>query len=240
MRLYRLLPSLSLLLCTPAFAGAEQEIATKLKASGYRCTDTPDTQGIFCVGGSPANYIVLPRGVSHYTKTVFYAHGLVGVCGNGASGENYLKNQSATLRALRAVSVMPYRAAAGNAGFPLAVYIQKMDTLIGTRHLLLAGHSAAGPFFATTLNGTGAGILDRVEKVLILDGGYGDLKDRYSRAMERNSRLNIRIVTTTTNNKSQALYNHLSAKYRENRVKLDKFGGDHCSVPEKYFKLLAN
>jgi|GEM_PF-5555689 len=223
----------------PAFAESSEDIANKLKASGYLCTDTPDGQGIYCKGGSPKNHIVIPKGVAQFEKTVFYAHGLTGVCGNGASGEAYLKNQSSTLRSLKAISLMPWRQSGGDTSFPLSKYIQRMDGLVGQRPLLLAGHSAAGPFFATELNGNGAGILSRVEKLLIIDGGYGDTRQRYTNVLNRNSRMTLRIVANTTMANSKGLFNHLKPKFGD-RVKLDAPGGGHCNAPEKYFKLLAN
>ncbi len=223
-----------------AFAGPEDDVAAKLKSNGYRCTLTPDALGYFCTGGRPTNYIVLPKGVDKYEKTVFYAHGLVGVCGNGASGEQYLKNQSKTLRTLKAVSIMPFRQSANNTGFQLASYVQKMDPLVGgARPLLLAGHSAAGPFFGTTLNGTGAGIVSRVEKILLLDAGYGDLRQRYENVMRKNPNIKLKIVATTTKANSTSLYKHIANKFGAGRVQLITGGTGHCAMPQPYFSQLA-
>jgi hypothetical protein len=217
--------------------GAEQ-VAESFKAKGYRCTDTPDRQGIFCVGGS-RTYVTIPRGISEVKKLVFYAHGLVGVCGNGASGELYLKNESPTLRKLSAVAVMPWRQSAGNTGYPLAGFIRSMDQIIGAElPLLLAGHSAAGPFFATELNGNGAGILGRVEKVYLLDAIYGDQASRWNRVLARNTTMRLHMLSTTTAARARSLHSRIESRFRS-RVKMDNLGGGHCDIPRKYFGRLA-
>lgn len=218
--------------------GAEQ-IAESFKAKGYRCTETPDRQGIFCVGGS-RTYVTIPRGITEVKKLVFYAHGLVGVCGNGASGELYLKHESPTLRKLSAVAVMPWRQSAGNTGYPLAGFINGMDKIIGTElPLLLAGHSAAGPFFATELNGNGAGILGRVEKVYLLDAIYGDQASRWNRVLARNTKMRLHMLSTTTAGRARTLHSQLENRFKP-RVKMDNLGGGHCDIPRKYFGRLAD
>lgn len=234
---------LALLASAPAFAASGEEIRDGLKTQGYRCVPTPRKDGYFCTGGSPKNYITIPSGVGQIEKTVFYAHGLVGVCGNGASGEKYLQNESPTLARVKAVAVMPWRQSAGNTGFPLSGFIQRMDRLLGgARPLLLAGHSAAGPFFATTLNGgTGAAIAPRVEKVLLLDAIYGDQTARWRSILNRNGNMKLKIVSNTTMGRSRTLYNQLQRFKFGTRVSLDQAsGGGHCGMPVLDFKRLAS
>ena len=221
-----------------------ERIAEEFKKLRYRCTDTPDRLGLFCVGGSPRTYVTIPRGLGRIEKLVFYAHGLVGVCGNGASGERYLKHDSATLLRARAIAVMPWRQSAGDAGFPLARYIRSYDAILARvdgraeRPLLLAGHSAAGPFFAWELIGNGKAILPRVEKVLVLDGVYGDQAARWNQVFASHPDMILHLVSTSTASRAT----NLKARIRQanrSRVILENLRGGHCDVPKMYFNKLV-
>lgn len=214
-------------------------VADRFKQSGYRCVDTPDNQGIFCQS-TGRNYVTIPRGIDKVEKLVFYAHGLVGVCGNGASGERYLKYDSATLKRLNAIGIMPWRSSAGDTSFPLANFIARMDSIVDAKlPILLAGHSAAGPFFATELNGNGRAILGRVEKVLLLDAIYGNQAQRWNRILAANGNMKLHLLSTTTAGRANTLYANIENRFRP-RVKKENFGGGHCEIPRQYFNRLAN
>ena len=220
-------------------ASSSEGFADAFKAHGFRCTDTPDREGIFCTGGSPKTFVTIPKRLQRAEKLLFYAHGLVNVCGNGASGERYLKYESFTLLQANAIAIMPWRGAAGDTSFPLSQYIQKYDRILGQQlPLILAGHSAAGPFFASELNGNGKGILSRVEKVLILDGVYGDQASRWNQIFLSNPNLRLHLVSTTTADRANRLYQNIRVENRS-RVLKENLRGGHCEVPALYFKKLV-
>lgn len=230
---------LALALCGSAEAASPAEqIEASLTAAGYRCEETPDHAGIFCQDKGRSNYIVVPRGVESFERTLVYAHGLIGVCKPGASGEDYLRNTAPELARLRAVAVMPYRPKANDNSFPLAAYIARMDKLLGKElPLVLAGHSAAGPFFATAMSeGRGTPMLDRVESILLLDAIYGDQTNRWKTILSKNKKLKLKIVSTTTAERSKALTRSLAPF--ASRISLELFNGDHCSVPKRFFHLV--
>ncbi|HEY8278084.1 MAG TPA: hypothetical protein VIH99_00580 [Bdellovibrionota bacterium] len=217
---------------------ASEEMADKFKDANYKCTDTPDGQGIYCSIRGTQNSVVIPKGVDQFEHALFYAHGLIGVCGNGASGENYLKNFSSTLRDAKAVGLMPWRPSASDAGYAMGSYMSRIDGIIGEKlPLLLAGHSAAGPFFATELNGAGASLVPRVRKVLLIDAIYGDQTSRWRSVHQKNSALKLRIVSTTTAGAAKTLAGALKGSFSD-KLSLDIQGGNHCSAPSRFFQQL--
>lgn len=238
----RILPLLLLLpLSALAAPNASDSVVAKLKSNGFLCKDTADGLGYACTGESPSVYITVPKGIDKFERSVFYAHGLLHVCHNpGASGENYLRGQAGTLRDMKAISVMPLRASAQDASFPMTKFIKRMDGLLGSQNLPwdMAGHSAAGPFFSRELIGNGAGILGRVQNVLLLDAIYGDQTDRWTSAMKKNPNLKLNIVSTTTAARARSLASNLKAKFG-GQVSLTTGGERHCDVPNKYFAQLA-
>jgi hypothetical protein len=224
-----------------AHAASSEDVVAKLKKSGFLCKDTKDGLGYACTGESPSVYITVPKGVNKFDRSVFYAHGLVHVCHNtGASGENYLRDQAGALKDMKAISVMPLRESAQNAGFPLSSFIKRMDGLFGSKDLPwdLAGHSAAGPFFANELNGNGSGILSRVQNVLLLDAIYGDQTDRWTRILKKQPNLKLSVVSTTTAGKARTLVSNLKGRFPGN-VSLKTSTERHCDVPNKFFGDLA-
>src|SRR5690606_34135557 len=94
----------------PAHAASSAEITRKVQDQyGYRCTSTPDNQGAFCVENGKKSFVLVPNGLRRVSKLVFYAHGMLNVCGPGLSGEDYLKGHMAKLASLGAVAVIPVK-----------------------------------------------------------------------------------------------------------------------------------
>ena len=104
--------------------------------------------------------------------------------------------------------------------------------------LLLAGHSAAGPFFASELNGNGRAIASRVEKVFVLDGVYGDQADRWNRVFRENPNIKLHLVSTSTAGRANTLHSNIDQSFRSQVIKENLRGG-HCDVPKMYFNKLV-
>lgn len=220
-----------------AQAGVEGRYVESLRNHGYDCTRTPKGDGTFCVKGR--TYVTIPNGLASHTHDVFYAHGLVGVCGNGASGENYLKNESPTLQRIGAIAIMPYRPGAADTSFPIGSYLSQVESDLGGEQvpLIMAGHSAAGTFLGAEL-AANPKVAARVDQALLIDAIYGADRSAslWIRALSHNPRMKVKLVSSTTAAASRAWMSLVKPKYPAD-VSLELKGERHCEMP-KYFREL--
>lgn len=218
-------------------AGVEEKYHQALLSHGYSCTNTPNNDGYFCKSGN--TYVTIPKEMSSHTHNVFYAHGLVGVCGNGASGEQYLKNESPTLRRIGAIAIMPFRQSAADTSFPIRSFLQKVESDLESENvpLIMAGHSAAGSFLGAELTANAA-VTSRVDQVLLIDAIYGAQNSaaRWINALGHNPNMKVKLVSSTTAAASREWMSLVKARYPSS-VSLEIKSEGHCDMP-KYFREL--
>jgi hypothetical protein len=224
------------LLSSSSAAGVEDRYLASLKAHGYRCADTSARDGYACTSG--ITYVTVPKNLTAHTHNVFYAHGLVGVCGNGGSGENYLRNESPTLRRIGAISIMPLRRNAADTGFPLASDLRGVETALGGESvpLIVAGHSAAGSFLGSEL-AANPGVAKRVDQALLIDAIYGQSStSSWLRVLALNPAMRVHLVSSTTYAASKTWVRIVQSHFPA-AVSLEREEDGHCQMP-KYFREL--
>lgn len=231
--------ALALLLPLSARAGVEGRYVESLRNHGYKCVPTPKKDGTFCTKG--ISNVTIPNDLETHKRTVYYAHGLVGVCGNGASGENYLKNESPTLRKIGAIAVMPYRENAHDQNFPLTTYLKQFEYDLGGEpaELVVSGHSAAGSYLGRSLNANPK-VLKRVIYAQLLDAVYSVdvMVNLWTRALAGKRDMKVKFISSTTKANTRDVVAGIKERFPDN-VSVETKTEGHCEMP-KYFSLLAD
>jgi hypothetical protein len=225
-----------------AQAGIEGRYIEALRNHGYTCKNTPKNDGTICQSGT--TYVVVPNNLTAHKHNVFYAHGLTGVCGNGASGENYLKYESPTLQRIGAIAIMPYREDAADTSFPLTSFLASTEAAMASESvpLIMAGHSAAGSFLGAVL-GENPKVTARVDQALLLDAIYAKnghppgSAALWLKVLEMNPRIKVTLVSSTTYAMAQVWMEIVKQKFPANVYLESRKTEGHCDMP-KYFSEL--
>lgn len=236
-----LLFALALMSFSPSTQAAFEEkyIAALEQGGKFKCKDTPQHDGSFCISADKSAYITIPRGMTKLDSLVIYAHGLLGVC-SAVSGEAHLRNESPTLLRLNAIGVMPFRPRANDESFPMSAFVKKIEKALGSDpgvEIIMAGHSAAGSFLGAELS-TSPVLTKRVNQALLIDAIYG--QDRvislWQKVLSINPEMKIKVVSSSTAARSRVFVKAINKRYPGAATLVIK-GERHCAMP-KYFNLL--
>lgn len=222
--------ALSALLTTPALAGVETQLVDALKQGGFTCKDNEAGDGFVCKDKANV-YVLVPKNLVKHERNVFYAHGDTGVCGPGASGENFLRDQMPALLRNNAVAVLPLRDPSRDFDFPFGTLIKRIDGLLksGSLPMVVSGHSWGGKLLPRLLLANPA-ILRRVSSSLLLDVGYDVntlLLPPWKEVLAASPKFKIRAISSTTFGKMESFKAAMNEEYPGSTTN-KKVGGDHC------------
>lgn len=241
------LPLVAALLASPlAHAlGAEEALLTRLRDSGdYKCTGNNGKDGYVCVS-TGGTFVLLPKNLEKHTSSIFYAHGLTGICKPGASGENFLLDQMPTLLKNQAIAVLPVRKDATDVSFPLDTFVAKFEQQLGASGgtWIMAAHSWGGKFVSREL-ADHPELAKRVTEIFLLDAAYDVdqlMVPFLKKVLAGNPQIKIKAVAmdekgSATISNTKSLMNSVNNQF-PGVMTMQIEGGVHCGAP-KYFSAL--
>ncbi len=214
-------------------------LADSFRENGFSCKNNGSGDGSICKEGKL--YVLIPSGLEQPKRIVFYAHGNLGVCQGGLSGERYLADQMPALLRNGAIAILPHREVPSDSSYPLTRVAERIERIIGgpVDSWSVAGHSSAGKFLGLVL-ANAPSVLKRVDQALLLDAAYdvdSVMLPAWERVLAANPSIKIRCLSSTTSAKAAGFVNKLNQRFpdaAQNRY-VGKIG--HCEMTDYFSEL---